>query len=241
MRTIGPRHDRFGARCYWTSPWRCPRGMKADCHVSQRRDVTMNSSSTIKSRCRHKSKLCNIQHLRIRASDGFRVSQVLIQKPSSQRFSQVQLGQQRVTSFVLWHQQHSQCWPCSCQTMKFVCWSGGSVFLPLLWSKGFGSGKNSWKLKGVEKGPFLIHLQLCSLLGSDEDEHLINWGVEPLLKSNLRSVGTVLVELVECGSLLAGSTALWYLIHEVLCSRRIASTSKENLFYHQILQIRNLL
>ena len=36
----------------------------------------------------------------------------------------------------LWHQQHSQCWPCSCQTMKFVCWSGGSVFLPLLWSKG---------------------------------------------------------------------------------------------------------
>ena len=65
----------------------------------------------------------------------------------------------------LWHQQHSQCWPCSCQTMKFVCWSGGSVFLPLLWSKGFGSEKNIWKLKGVEKGPFLIHLQLCSSFG----------------------------------------------------------------------------
>ena len=58
----------------------------------------------------------------------------------------------------LWHQQHSQCWPCSCQTMKFVCWSGGSVFLPLLWSKGFGLGKNIWKLKGVE-----IHsLSICS-------------------------------------------------------------------------------
>lgn len=179
MRTIGPRHDALGHAAIE----RALEGV----HVGWKQ-ILMFLSDVMWPWNRLQHKLCNIRHLRIRASDGFRVSQVLIQKPSSQRFSQVQLGQQRVTSFVCGINSIASAGLAAARRWSLYVGVAVLFFCPFCEVRDLVQRKTSENWKVLRK----VHsLSICScvpLLGSDEDEHLRNWGVEPLLKSNLSKV-----------------------------------------------------